>query len=109
MVNGRVSTRRRFLESTAVVSGYLFAPGLNEAVASIQGPKHQPLGSIPDKEVVIDDFSGIAINSPIILVTQSVSRDVDPRACTWTYITEIFHPMTGNLEEMETMNCPEYR
>ncbi len=85
------TTRRIFIGKTAAVGGYLFMQGLRGTVLSALPSGTRPLEQIPGEAAVTDDFSGIAVNSPVILITQSVSRDIDPRAVTWSYIAEILH------------------
>jgi len=74
-------TRRSFIAKTVSAGGFLILQGLNRALLSAVPSEIRSLEPIPENTV----------NSPIIVVTQSVSRDVDPRAVTWTYITEILH------------------
>jgi len=81
-------TRRNFLGKTAAAGGFLLTHGLSGAVLSAMPAKTGLLELISDEEST-DNFSRTGENSPIILVTQAISRDVNPRAVTWTYITEI--------------------
>jgi len=85
------TTRRGFIGKTAALGGYLFVQGLGGKILSAIPMGSRSLKPISYGTTERDDFPGIALNSPIILVTQSVSRDIDPRAGTWTYIKEIFH------------------
>ena len=68
------TTRRGFLGKTAAVGGCLALPGLRGVARSAE---------------TVGDSSSIAINGPVTVITQSLSTDVNPRAGTWIYITEI--------------------
>ena len=71
------TTRRAFLRKSVAASGCLMVPGMS-------------LASEAERSAIAgDDQHGAARMAPIIVVTQSVSRDVNPRASTWGYITEI--------------------
>ena len=72
------TTRRSFIGKTAALSGYLFVQGWEGKILSAVAVETQPRKPISN-------------GSSIIVVTQSVSRDIDPRAGTWTYINEILH------------------
>ncbi len=73
-------SRRNFIEKTAVASSFLFVQGLHGSALS---------GISLQSKKAKAGFRKIAMNSPVIVVTESVSSDVNPRAVTWTYITEI--------------------
>ena len=87
---GGPTTRRSFLSKTAAVGGCLFAQGLGGAAMSAL-PAESRLAFEPNEKSEGNESFNFAVNSPIVVVTQSVSRDVNPRAATWTYITEILH------------------
>ncbi len=95
------TTRRSFIGKTAALGGYLLVQGLGGEILSAVPVGTRPEESIPGEESVKENFPGVAVNSPIILVTQSVSKDFDPRAGTWSYITEIFH-RAGLFFEIKT-------
>lgn len=65
------TTRRGFLGKAAAFGGCLVLPRLSEAAGTV------------------NVLSGSAMNAPITVVTQSLSTDINPRAKTWIYITEI--------------------
>ncbi len=65
------TTRRGFLGKAAAVGGCLVLPRLSGAAGTVN------VSSNP------------AMNAPITVVTQSVSTDLNPRANTWIYITEV--------------------
>ena len=71
------TTRRSFLRNTAAAAGYLVTRGLSEAT--------EP-GPLPNRAT---DPSRNTVTAPLVVVTESISRDVNPRASTWSYITEI--------------------
>ena len=70
-------SRRSFLRTTAAAGGYLVMGGLGGSAAAGQqaDSAHDP--------------SGLSDTAPIAVVTDAVSRDVNPRAASWPYITEI--------------------
>lgn len=71
------TTRRDFLRKTTAAGSLLVAGGLSGSEAGARSP--QGAGDEPR----------IGTNSPIIVVTQRISRDVNPRGGTWCYIEEI--------------------
>ncbi|MBL7040090.1 MAG: twin-arginine translocation signal domain-containing protein [Pirellulaceae bacterium] len=71
------TTRRGFLGKAAAVGGCLVLPGLSGA-ARIARSVEPAVGS-----------SNSGLNAPITVVTQSISTDLNPRANTWIYITEV--------------------
>ena len=75
------TTRRSFFRKAAAASGCLVLQGLNRATRAAQPAEQQP-GRLRQG-------GSAAVSSPITLVTQSVSRDVNPRAASWVYITEV--------------------
>ncbi|MCK5467098.1 MAG: hypothetical protein KAI99_01270, partial [Cyclobacteriaceae bacterium] len=87
---GGPTTRRSFLYKTATVGGCLFAQGLGGVAMSALSVESR-LGFEPNEKAESDESPNFAVNSSIVVITQSVSRDVNPRAATWTYITEILH------------------
>ncbi|NLS98199.1 MAG: twin-arginine translocation signal domain-containing protein [Planctomycetaceae bacterium] len=71
------TTRRSFLKAAAAVSGSLAIQGVNVAAEAPQRAK-PAVGA-----------EGSAGGSPVLVVSQDLSRDVSPRAPAWGYITEI--------------------
>lgn len=65
------TTRRDFFRSAAAAGGCLLMPGLSKEARAA------------------DESSATGTSGPIFVVTQSTSRDVNPRAAAWGYITEI--------------------
>jgi hypothetical protein len=57
------------------------------AAQAAQAADEEPHTASPAGTTAGDD--GPALNTPVIVVTQAVSRDINPRAGTWVYITEI--------------------
>ena len=82
-----------------MVGGCLFAHGLG-GVAMSAPPRE------PNEKVAGVELPNFAVNSPIIVVTQSVSRDVNPRAATWIYITEILHRAGLFFEQLTPSQLP---
>ncbi|MEN8230131.1 MAG: hypothetical protein ABFS38_18360 [Bacteroidota bacterium] len=85
----RDTSRRDFIGKSAAAGGYLFMQGLGGPVLSAVPAGTRPSEPVPGETARRGDFPGTAVNSPVILVMQSVSRDMDPRAASWPYITEI--------------------
>ena len=52
------------------------------------------------------DTSSTANNAPITVVSQEVSRDVNPRAPTWAYITEILQRAGLFFEQLSPLQLP---
>jgi len=71
------TTRRGFLGKAAAVGGCLVLRGLSGAERTARSAE------------LANDSATIAMNAPVTVVTQSVSTDVNPRAGTWVYITEV--------------------
>jgi len=74
-------TRRSFLGKTAAASSFLFVQGLHGSVLSAF--------PVQRKQTMAGNTRKAVVNSPVIVVTESVSTDVNPRAVSWIYITEI--------------------
>lgn len=87
------TTRRGFLGRTAAVatSGLLVGQ-LTGAARAVQPAK------AADGEA--------STNAPLVVVTQSVSRDENPRAGSWTYITEILRRAGLFFESMAPSRLP---
>lgn len=88
-MSGHATTRRAFLRKAAAAGGCLAVPGLSGAARTDQSAKGRQKGLIRGNADLIDDCPTTAQSAPIVLVTQSVSRDLHARAGTWPYITEI--------------------
>lgn len=74
-------TRRNFLGKTAAASSILFVQGLHGSVLSALSDQ--------SKKALVGNAHNAVVNSPVIIVTDSLSTDINPRAVTWIYITEI--------------------
>ncbi len=74
-------TRRNFLGKTAAAGSYMLIRGIHGAVLSAQPvQKERP------------EYTGVQsaeMYNPVLVIHQSVSSDINPRAVTWIYITEI--------------------
>ncbi len=68
-------TRRGFLQKAATAGGCLMMPGLSGLA---QAAEPQAKATTPG-----------GANGPVTVITQDISTDINPRANTWTYITEI--------------------
>ena len=80
------TTRRGFLQKSTAAGGCLVLPGLSGAAS----PRN-------------------VVNAPIILVTQAVSTDVNPRAGTWVYITEVLQRAGLFFEQIRPSSLPSLR
>ncbi len=79
-----LTTRRGFLRTAAAAGGCLMTQG--------SGGKEQPAQArtvAPGGIGEAGRFPGTAVNAPLVVVTQAVSPDVNPRARTWVYVIEI--------------------
>jgi hypothetical protein len=83
------TTRRGFIRGTAAAGGCLLFSGL--------GSEARATG---------DESSTIATSGPIFVVTQAVSRDVNPRAAAWGYITEILERAGLFFEQLSPEKLP---
>ncbi len=72
-------SRRGFIGRSAAAGGYLLMQGM------VTG------ATVTDIATGTGGFGGNAVNSPLIVVTEPLPVDIDPRAVTWPYITEILH------------------
>ena len=85
----RDTTRRSFFRKAAAASGCLVVRGLSGAARASQPAEKQPGRLSQGGTDLLDDSPSAAVSAPITLVTQSVSSDVNARAGSWVYITEI--------------------
>ena len=70
------TTRRRFLQTALATGGGLAITGIRAGTAYPQNA---------NTAAVVDGVGG----APVVVVSQELSRDVDPRAPTWGYLAEI--------------------
>jgi hypothetical protein len=80
------TTRRGFFRKAAAAGGCLVLHGLGGAARTAEeraGRPSQAGAGLPGVP------RGGALPAPITVVTQSVSRDVNPRAGSWVYVTEV--------------------
>ena len=78
------TTRRGFLRRAAATGGCLMTQGLGGTARPAQ-----TAAVTPGSKEASERFPGTAVNAPVAVVTQAVSADVNPRARTWVYLTEI--------------------
>ena len=88
-LKGDSTSRRSFIGKTSIAGACLFMQGLGLVAMPALRSEHRLLGLEPNDKALGDESPGSSVNSPIILVTQLISPSVNPRAATWTYITEI--------------------
>jgi hypothetical protein len=63
--------------------------GIGAAGRTIQAAEHLPNTSAGNSSDVAGGLPAMAPSAPITVITEPVSTDVNPRARTWVYITEI--------------------
>lgn len=100
------TTRRDFLRSAAAASGCLMVPAWAPARQAGQ-PAESPSGPADSgAPAAADDCPATVLNTPVLVVTQAVSRDVDPRAGSWIYITEVLRRAGVFFEELPPDRLP---
>ncbi len=83
------TTRRSFLQRAVAAGGCLAAQGFGGGTAEAQAGESQPgTGPRGGGSPVVSSPAG-ATNAPLVVIAPTVSRDVNARARTWGYITEI--------------------
>ena len=95
------TTRRGFLRKAVTAGGCLAAGGLAQT-QKVQAAT--PLRLV--QADTADDSSSAAMNSPVTVVTQSLSSDVNPRAGSWVYITEILQRAGLFFEQVSPDRLP---
>lgn len=88
------STRRDFLGKAAAAGGCLAMSGVIAATRAAEPPK------------LVAVSSAIANGAPLAVVGQEISRDVNPRAPTWTYITEILQRAGVFFQQLSPSRLP---
>ena len=100
------TTRRGFLWTAAAAGGCLVvrqsSPG--EPITQPAGAKPQPVTS--GGPASADDCPATALNAPVLVVMPAVSRDVNPRAGAWCYITEVLRRAGLFFEELPLARLP---
>ena len=81
------TTRRGFLKTAVAAGGCLAMQGMNAAAEASGGARS-------------------AAGAPVLVVTQDLLRDVDPRAPTWGYLTEILERAGVFFEEASPEGLP---
>ncbi len=100
------TTRRVFLRNAAAAGGCLMVPQwlaakpADQAAGSAAGP------SASGGSAAGDDCPATALNAPVVVVTQAVSRDVNPRAAAWGYLTEVLRRAGVFFEELPPDRLP---
>ena len=80
--------------------------GLSGSARTAQPAAGQPREKIQGGKKPADTSRKTGTNTPIIVVTQSISRDVNPRAGTWVYITEILQRAGLFFERLSPPDLP---
>jgi hypothetical protein len=86
-------TRRSLLQQAVVAGSGLILPGATGVARAVLPAPGQP-GAVSGRsesrlQAAQDRVNAELRAAPILLVTQSVSRDVNPRGASWVYLTEI--------------------
>ena len=103
---GGSATRRGFLRTAAVASGCLALSPWRAgqlAAAPAELPPEPVASSGPDPA---GDCPATALNAPVLVVTQTAARDVDPRGVAWGYITEVLHRAGLFFDELSPDRLP---
>ncbi len=100
------ATRRSFFRQAAAASGCLVLPGLSGAARAAQPAEQGPRKPTQGSADLADDSSRGIGKAPIVVVTQSVSRDVNPRAGSWVYIAEILRRSGVFFEQLSPAELP---
>ena len=100
------TTRRGFLRTATAAGGCLALSGLSGSARTAQPAAGQSGEKIQGGKKPADTSRKTGTNTPITLVTQSVSRDVNPRAGTWVYITEILQRAGLFFERLSPPDLP---
>lgn len=88
------TTRRGFLANAAAAGGCLVMQRVSAAAQTAQPPQ------------LVAGSSGSANNAPVTVVSQELSRDVNPRAPAWAYITEILQRAGVFFQQLSTSRLP---
>jgi hypothetical protein len=105
MMNALRLPRRSFLRQAIVAGCGLILPGLPRLTATAVGAEDQ---ATPGAAGLLAHPRSNSKAAPVVVVTQPVSTDVNPRAPTWCYIAEVlrraglfFEPLPpADLEEL---------
>ena len=100
------TTRRSFLKKATAAGACLTIQGLGPAALTAQPAQQQPGGPASGGTDAADAAPGIAMNVPVTVVTQAVSSDVNPRAASWIYITEILQRAGLCFEQLSPAQLP---
>ncbi|NUQ63655.1 MAG: twin-arginine translocation signal domain-containing protein [Pirellulales bacterium] len=103
-MNGN-TTRRDFLRASAAAGGCLALGGVSAARRPSRAGEQPPTGPIPAGSQVGSSAKAIA-KAPVIVITQAVSRDVNPRAGAWAYIVEVLRRAGLFFEELSPTQLP---
>lgn len=100
------TTRRGFLWTAAAAGGCLVVPGWSNAGPAEPTAESQSRPVTSSGPAPTADCPATALNAPILVVTQAVSRDVNPRAGAWGYITEVLRRAGLFFEDLPPDRLP---
>jgi hypothetical protein len=99
-------TRRGFLQTAITAGGCLALEGFSKTAHTAPPPAPQSISADPQRAVLAQDSPGTAVNAPLIVVTQSVSKDVQARSGSWCYISEILRRAGVFFEQLAPARLP---
>jgi len=99
-------TRRGFLRRASAAGGCLALGGLARTALGAQPSPCQPALAVPRTANRIGALAGIGAGAPVVVLAPGVSADVNPRARTWIYITEILRRAGVFYEQLPLAGLP---
>jgi len=99
-------TRRGLLRRAAAAGGCLALGGPAQAALGPPPSQWQPAFAVPHTANLIGASAGIAAGAPVIVLAPGVSADVNPRARTWIYITEVLRRAGVFFEHLPLAQLP---
>lgn len=97
------ATRRGFLKTAIGAGGCLSLRGLSGASHGAPPP---PAAVVSPSAAPLKEPAGTAVNAPLVVITQPVSRDLQPRSGAWCYITEVLRRAGVFFEQVAPANLP---
>ncbi len=97
------ATRRGFLK-TAIASGGCLT--LRQLCGASHGAPPPTAPAVSPSAAPLREPVGTAVNAPLVVITQSVSRDLQPRSGAWCYITEVLRRAGVFFEQAAPAGLP---